>query len=167
MNARIKKILVLILCAIGSAVVTADNRMDLVGVWQDSNLMAAGWSNVFQFFPDGHFVFHTNEMDETRRDLGFEGGWRIEAQNLVLTIQQRSRRVGGRVTKDDTGAGAQIAGGKDEIIIVKPAKVQAQLLNGLHLEKGITKFGDSYEMFTVRIGGVDYWQFSNDPRKYP
>src|SRR5688572_12504300 len=72
-------------------------RSALRGVWQDSPKMASGWSDTFQFFEDGHFVFNHNQMNCEKRELSYSGRWGISQGDLTLQVESRRILEGGHL----------------------------------------------------------------------
>lgn len=83
----------------------------LIGVWQDFDVVAAGWSNTFLFFPDGTFKFFYSQMDHRKRETGFSGWWKVDGDGLLLDVRARDILEGGRLVADETG------GPRDSVLI--------------------------------------------------
>jgi hypothetical protein len=96
-----KKYIILIFLL--SAVIYSQPGDSLVGVWQDMDVVAAGWSNTFLFFTDGTFKFFYSQMDQRKRETGFSGNWRVEGDGLYLDVKQKQLLEGGRLVPDQTG----------------------------------------------------------------
>jgi hypothetical protein len=94
------KITIILFFIIGSSTFANDS---LTGVWQDSEVVAAGWSNTFLFFSDGTFKFFYNQMDQRKRETGFAGKFRVDGDGLYLDISRRHYLEGGRLIEDETG----------------------------------------------------------------
>src|SRR5262249_45104927 len=139
---------------------------EVVGIWQDLNLIAAGWSNTYQFFKDGTFVFNHNQMNCLKRELWYSGRWKILGNDIHLTIEKRKVIIGGR-KGDDPVCGPAILEGKEVTKLVQPPEERILHLGNVRIEKGRTRFGDEYEMPTATIGTVKYWKFYDDPKQYP
>lgn len=133
---------------------------DLVGVWQDSEGMAAGWSNAFQFFADGRFRFNTNQMNCASRERAYSGTWRIINRQLVLSITERTVTVGGRLVQATGSCGSkyEIEGGRNVSRRVRPATGQSLRLVRLGL--------DEYGRLKIGLGGRTYWKFDSNPNAY-
>lgn len=80
-----------------------DWKQHLIGTWQDSFEMAAGYTNLYQFKEDGTFRFTPNEMACDRRDAGYSGKWEIDGQKLRITVLKEREWVGGKL-EPATGA---------------------------------------------------------------
>jgi len=96
-----KKILMLVIIISGSTF--SGNGDSLTGVWQDMEVVAAGWSNTFIFFDDSTFKFFYSQMDHRKRETGFSGKYRVEGDGLYLEISERQYLEGGRLVEDILG----------------------------------------------------------------
>ena len=68
----------------------------LVGIWQKRTWgAAAGWDDNFRFYSDSSFRFSYNQMDCSKRDLGYSGKWSVTPVALILTISKRYILRGG------------------------------------------------------------------------
>ncbi len=137
----------------------------LIGVWQDTNIMAAGWSDAFQFFPDGRFVFNHSQMDCTKREIRYAGNWKVNKGILILLVTEREKVEGGNIV-DDVICGSTIEGGHDVQLTVNPPDTYHYALNDLRLDRSVDRFGQPYQFLTIRINGIQYWKFRDDPNKY-
>lgn len=135
----------------------------LVGVWQDSPMMASGWGDTYQFFNDLTFIFYYNQMDCAKRDLSFSGTWEIAGDELILEIKEKTHIVGGRFEE----AGGSCAGEKK---LVGGDIVSSKVLPVDRKRYTISKItiDDDYgiEYPHLEIDGESYWQFSSDPDYY-
>ena len=137
----------------------------IVGVWQDTNYMAAGWSDAFQFFSDGRFVFNHTQMDCTKREIRYAGNWKVSKGILILSIMERDTVEGGEIV-DDVICGSTIEGGHDVHLPVNPPETVQYALGDLRPDKGVNRFGHSYQFLTININGTQYWRFRDDPKEY-
>jgi hypothetical protein len=114
-----KYILILII-----AVITAYSQGNdsLVGVWQDNEVVAAGWSNTFLFFSDGSFKFFYNQMDLRKKEISFYGSWKASGDILSLEIKQRQFIEGGRLVQNPEGGpgDSMLTGGLKKIKFNNP-----------------------------------------------
>jgi hypothetical protein len=64
----------------------AANRFaPLIGIWQVSPVMASGWEDSLQFFPNGFVIHRYNQMDCAKREILRAGTWSY--QNHALTLR--------------------------------------------------------------------------------
>ncbi len=70
----------------------------IVGIWQEGDsVVAAMYTESYQFFANGKFVFHTNSFDALERIKEIKGDYRLNADTLYLTATSRVELVGGTV----------------------------------------------------------------------
>jgi len=94
---------ILILLLFSSRILFAQENDSLVGVWQDNEVVAAGWSNTFLIFKDGTFKFFYNQMDMRKRETAFSGTWRVGEDVLNLEVKESNLLEGGRLVKNENG----------------------------------------------------------------
>lgn len=76
---------------------------DLVGVWQNSPVMAAGWDDRYQFFVSGKYNYRISSMQCSSRDLGHSGYWKIDGRKIQLTKVVEEIIVGGNLKCGPSG----------------------------------------------------------------
>lgn len=143
-------------------------KNDLIGVWQNINVVAAGWSNAFQFLANGKFIFHTSQMDCESRNRSFSGAWKVEQGYLFLEASSEQIIVGGELVEamGSCGTDKDIEGGVLEEHDISPAKVMKLKISEIQIDRGKNRFDENYEMKMVDIDGNKYWKFEDDPSKY-
>lgn len=115
-----KKKLIILLITICS--VYSQGSDSLTGVWQDNEVVAAGWSNTFLFFPDGTFKFFYNQMDLRKSEVSFSGTFVIDGDGLLLDVKQRRYIDGASLVEDPNGAkgDSMLTGGIIKTRFVEP-----------------------------------------------
>lgn len=134
----------------------------LVGVWQASPSMGAGWNDAYQFFPDGRFCFHTSQMNCAARERRREGSWRLDGSELVLETIEREVIVGGREVPA-TGSCAsetEIEGGEAR---VESLFVPIESRLKLETQPPDEETGRR----RVKLDGRMFWKYDDDPTAYP
>lgn len=139
----------------------------LVGIWQDTDLMAAGWSNRYHLYPDGSFHFFTSLMDCQNRLREKIGIWQIKDGYLILTFYSEVRKIGGKLIKVTGGS----CGSKYELIDATPKTIDLDRPTVMVSEISFPLKTDGSHLVT-KIGKTQYWKFSDDPtgsgyEKYP
>jgi hypothetical protein len=74
----------------------------IVGHWHHGPGLASAYSERFIFGADYNFVYLRNQFDDVNREFGYAGTWRIEGDNMVLSITKKSMMVGGVIVPPDT-----------------------------------------------------------------
>lgn len=137
----------------------------LVGIWQASPSMGSGWNDTYRFWKDGSFRFHTSQMNCSARKIGYAGAWRIEGQQLILYIAERTVIEGGTLAPAGPACATQyeIVGGDWRVQhLFVPEKMVLALS-----EITIDDLGYDLKRPTVFIANQQYWQFDTDPAVYP
>ncbi len=98
---------------VSQSVAVGDNqKMDwrkfLIGAWQDSAEVAAGYTNLYQFKEDGSFRFTPNEMICDQRGAGYSGTWELSGQQLKLSVQKEREWVGGKLEPATGSCGSKM-----------------------------------------------------------
>jgi hypothetical protein len=154
-----KKLLILFFIISGFVFSQPDDS--LIGVWQDIDVVAAGWSNTFFFFPDGTFKFFYSQMDQRKRETGYSGMWKVEGDGLILDILQRHLLEGGRLVPDQTG------GPKDSVLIETSAKTMVYNPPD-RMEVSISKIytgGTSALGIYIYIDAIKFFLMSKNPEQ--
>ncbi len=130
----------------------------LVGIWQDSEMMGSGWSDHYNFYPDGKFVFYYNQMDCAKRTVKKSGSWLLENGRLVLTTTKMEKLIGGKMVESIGSCGSSM--------MLEDATTAVE-----ELVKPITEVWpistvsrsefDNYE--SIEIGKNQFWKFHDDP----
>lgn len=131
----------------------------LVGIWQVSNLIAAGWNMCYRFFPDGKFIWHANQMDPYARLMEEEGIWYYSAGKLTLKITGELRTVGGKRLSEKEAVDGEYGyvGYKDKRTKFNPPKVRTFALSKINK-------GNPYSWIT--LGHTKFWKMRSDPKDY-
>ncbi|MEZ5307991.1 MAG: hypothetical protein R2684_12670 [Pyrinomonadaceae bacterium] len=131
----------------------------LVGVWQDSQGVGSGLTDYYQFFENGKFKFHYNEMDGTKRVLSYSGYWNVYRGEIYLHINRVDLLLGG-VYEQATGSIAtdqEITGGK--VVSKKISPIEK-------LKYGLGRIRVEDEFTVTEIDGQKFWKLSSDPTTY-
>jgi hypothetical protein len=144
------------------------NPQRLVGLWQDYDNIASGWTDTYQFFPNGNFIFRYNQMDCDRRNISFSGRWYLlENRMLELDIFQREIMIGGHLEQSfgSCGTDSALVGAKLQVQKLSPAM---ELKLGLEIiETVLSGRPDSgKERKRMKIGGKYFFKMKDDPNKY-
>lgn len=136
-------------------------HLDLVGIWQVRDyLQSSGWPDVYQFFPDGQFMFKPTQYNGLNRILTIGGAYRIEGDTLYLTVKYTDEAIGGELTRstittlsdswelNDYQVQKIPHGGTREVAIL------------------IDSCEENYPKDCVLLDGRKYFRMTNDPTKY-
>ncbi len=159
-----KKLLILLTVFISLSSITYSGSTysgvpdSLVGVWQDSDVLASGWSNSFLFFKDGNYSFFVNQMDCSKRLLSYSGKWKIDGDVMILTITQRVIVIGGEMVKSDgsCASDSNLVGGTEKTVKVKPKEKMEYAVSKIYTDNSS---GDNRKY--VYIDAMKYWYYGD------
>jgi len=97
-------VVVTLLFASASAYAGAEAK-DLVGIWQDSAMIAAAWSENYRFFPNGTVLWGANAMDLDKKLISRRGTWTLRGEDLRLLLTEETVLIGGRFQPEKGGDG--------------------------------------------------------------
>jgi hypothetical protein len=134
---------------------------ELVGIWQDSPQVAAGWSETYQFFDNGKYIFRYSQMNCTKRLLSYSGTWELKGKNeLVLTMTSQTVLEGGTEMPSSGSCDFEIQGG--EVKTIKMGDSQSVELSLSTTERDKMN-GDLRKR---GFGDRSFWKHEDDPTKY-
>ncbi len=61
----------------------------LQGIWQQNQVMAAGWSEKYHFFPSGNFHYYPNSMSAEEEKIEKVGKWVLNGDILTTTTYKQ------------------------------------------------------------------------------
>jgi hypothetical protein len=137
-----------------------NNSDSLVGVWQDSKIVASGWSNTFLFFKSGEFRFFYNQMDCAKREVSFSGKWKVSGEELRLKVMQKNIIKGGtmELSSGSCASDSMIVGGVEKTVKLKPPEVLVYSVSQIYADNR-----DDIQRLKVYIDAMNYWKFSDNP----
>jgi hypothetical protein len=152
------------------------HSLALEGVWQLIPEFAAGWTDAYQFFADGRFVFHTSEMDCGTRLQSESGRWRVEDSAIVLITEERTTLEGGHFEESmgSCGSDSTLTGAKPQTSILRPPRssrfrfrspaiVQAEVHSMDPKGPGMV----ARPAVGLSIGTTTWYKMRDDPAAYP
>ena len=160
---RYIKIFAVILLFAVFGISKAQNTGDsLVGVWQDSKVVASGWSNTFLFYKNGVFKFFYNQMDCAKREVSFSGKWIVAGDELKLTVTRRKIIKGGtlELSTGSCASDSMIVCGVEKTIKLKPQEKLVYSVSSIYTDNE-----DDIQRLKIYIDAMPYWKFSDDPEE--
>ena len=128
---------------------------DLMGLWHASNMLPAGWHDVYLFYIDGSFVFDYNQMDLKKRILSYSGQWEIQSSTLILEVETMVVIFDGQIV-ESSELGEELVNGVEKTI---------ELDIPIHLEYELGDIRHDPETIgnreSLAIEGVKYWKFKD------
>lgn len=137
---------------------------DLIGIWQDSPVLGSGFSDTYQFFPDGTYIFNFNQMDCAKTEIWHSGTWQVENKMLILEIKNLLKIENGelvKVTGGSCGSEFELINGYEVTIKIDPPKTSYYKLKDFQLEDK----SDEVPRKKLEIEGTTFWQYSTNPEK--
>ena len=130
----------------------------LIGIWQCTHEMAAGWNEAYQLLPGGKVIWHANQMDTQKRLISRTGTWTLTGRELRLRYSSELVTVGGKLVPGSGGDGeSEIQGGKD--MVRKLAKPIVKVLK-------LSNFDKRNGYPSALFGKIRYWKMRTDPNDY-
>lgn len=128
----------------------------IIGVWQDSPVMASGWADHYQFFASGKYNFRRNNMDcFDLRQSASSGYWKIEGDKILLTPIIDISYFGEEISP---GLGSTCA------LFTRQESIHSGLAStGIQPFSCSSDESESASYPCFRFGGVAYYRFSTDP----
>lgn len=135
----------------------------IVGVWQDSDCIGSGWSDTYQFFLDGTFIFHSNQMDCSSRLISHSGKWTSQNNTIQLTIIEKTVWEGGKLVKTN-GDGS--CSSEFELVgaIMKTYQLSSPVQDQIQMNN--ISYEQELGRKTMLFNGVRYWRMSVLPEDY-
>jgi len=138
------------------------SKTEIIGVWQINNATTGnGLAECFRFYSNGKFVYEYDPSDDTRNIVKLKGRYRLDDNQLFITILSRVERVGGRIA---TGAG-----GTDEYLFTfDNDKIKETIEQGpKELDPLIiSKINKKLKQLDIYINNRRYFKVSSNPDKF-
>ncbi|MDR1834732.1 MAG: hypothetical protein LBQ96_02905 [Fusobacteriaceae bacterium] len=136
---------------------TGGEAAKFVGIWHGSDVVGAGYSDRWAFYPDGTYVFGENEMDSLKRTRYKQGTWSVSDGRLTLVTKRELIWEGGRIGEDPIYvSGKSIQGKKNVRKLLNPPTIETLPIRELPFdrERGLRM---------ISIGAWYYWDYSGQP----
>jgi len=162
---KVKKIYLILSILVSLSFINADElEKKLIGVWQNSPELAAGWSDTYQFFSNKNFIFNFNQMDFSKRVVKYSGKWEITNNTLVLTIQKITIIFNGQFTESEGSSASEfeLINGNTIEVEIKPVKLVYKISN-IKMDEDEP---EEIRKYIIDIDGVRYWRFYSNPNEY-
>ena len=134
---------------------------ELIGIWQRSPVMNAGWNDSFAFYGNGTFTFRFNTALCDKREKGFTGHYTLSDSTVIMVQTSKMMLEGGKLVEAKGGcvSDMEITGGSIKHVTVNPPDTVEYTMTPIHMD------GD-FNKLTLKIGGADYWKHREDPDAY-
>lgn len=138
---------------------------EFVGIWQDSPEIASGWSDTYQFFDNGDFVYRYNQMICDKRTLNYSGTWEIVGDKIEVTVSEKTIVVGGKLvpSSESCGSDYEIEGGEEK----KERNIESYTIQlSTMMTDTIGPDDDQRILASWNFDKKRFWKMESDPSKY-
>lgn len=127
----------------------------LVGIWQDSPVMASGWGEHYNFYPSGAFQYFSNGLPNglncKTKEIDTKGTWKLTGNIVELTIIEK---ITNSFKCDSTGLSTPI--GSKKVKLPKPESGVFSI--------NLAELTEGYEYYeSIWIDGKQWWKLQIDP----
>ena len=147
----------ILLFLIFSSVCFSQTAKDLIGSWQAAPHVAAGYDDTFTFNDDGTFYYFNNQMNCSKREVGYGGEWEMIGKFVYLTITYSDIEKGGWLEPSDgsCGSDSMLVGSTINKVLVFPYEQEVLKIANYKIETE-----DGADRFTMEINNRKHWYFS-------
>lgn len=133
----------------------------LIGIWNDAPVLAAGWGNAWQFFPNGKVLYRYNTMDCDERNILKLGSWKLEEATLTVSFNTLGHLRGGELI-EATGSCAS----DYELIHALPTLQKMEETETSTFTGVKPVFDTEFERDLIKLDETRYWKLNVDPWDY-
>jgi len=133
----------------------------LIGIWNDAPVLASGWGNAWQFFPNGTVLYRYNTMDCDERNILKLGSWKLEGATLSVSLNTLGYLRGGELI-EATGSCAS----DYELIHALPTLQKMEETETLTFTGVKPVFDAEFERDFIKLDDKRYWKLNVDPWDY-
>jgi len=135
----------------------AQSSKDLIGSWQAAPHVAAGYDDTFTFNEDGSFYYFNNQMNCSKREVGYGGTWELIGKSVYLTVTYADIEKGGWLEPSDgsCGSDSMLVGSTIVKTFIFPFEQEILKITNYQIE---TK--DDADRYTMEINNRKHWYFS-------
>jgi hypothetical protein len=168
MNIRgIHALCAIALTGLAASALASDVSSSLVGVWQDSPDLAAGWSDTYVFFPNGRYTFHLNTMNCEKRLLSVSGRWSIRSHDIHLVADLKVEWEGGHLEPSSGDCASEFVDARVRTRRIDPPQISTVRLGPVavvivpnHARPGTSQY------LKVTLDWKEFWKLRDDPSEY-
>jgi len=135
----------------------AQSSKDLIGSWQAAPHVAAGYDDTFTFNDDGSFYYFNNQMNCSKREVGYGGSWQLIGKSVYLTVTYSDIEKGGWLEPSDgsCGSDSMLVGSTTIKTLIFPFEQEILKITNYQIETN-----DNADRYTMEINNRKYWYFS-------
>ncbi|HOM88786.1 MAG TPA: YARHG domain-containing protein [Spirochaetota bacterium] len=130
----------------------------LIGIWLSFPVMPSGIPEKFIFFIDNKFEYHTSTMDCGTRLNSMKGIWKVDKGFLLLTVKEKSIKIGGYITPAYGSCASNIALNETHQALLTLTKPE------IYTIPLSAEIKNSTDYFPKRLFGCWYfWRWTTNP----
>lgn len=147
----------ILLFLIFSSVCFSQTSKELIGSWQAAPHVAAGYDDTFTFNDDGTFYYFNNQMNCSKREVGYGGEWEMIGKSVYLTVTYSDIEKGGWLEPSDgsCGSDSMLVGSTIVRRLVFPFEQEVLKITNYKIETE-----DGADRYTMEINNRKHWYFS-------
>lgn len=138
------------------------SKQDIIGVWQQGPIMAAGWNERFEFHNDGTLNWYSNQMFGAKRLLSYSGKWSINHNLLIFDINKIKYIKDGTISKESQA----INGYTIENGIISEFNMTNAIQYKFPIEKPAIWKRDELERWSIKIANEIWFRMEENPENY-
>jgi len=144
-------------CIVEDEVLRVLREAALVCFWHGFRGIPADFAQRYVFFNNYEYSFFANTMNQTSRERGHSGTWRIIGNELELTVIAKQILVGGEPAWC-TVKGGHWRGATLETITLEEPEIRHLTLSDILIADSILP--GPYGNHRIEIGGEEFWKFN-------
>ena len=127
----------------------------LPGQWHDTNVIGSGYGERWRFDGSGKFIWAASGYDLLNRKPYEAGTWKLEGDQLQLSVIRRIELIGGEIVTDEDDE-EYLWHAEERLVALSPPETRTLPLGG---------YGEDPESgrACLTIGGTKYYDYSSQP----
>ena len=138
------------------SVLYSQSKKELIGSWQAAPHVAAGYDDTYTFYEDGTFYYFNNQMDCSKREVGYGGDWELTGKTIQLIIRYRDIEKGGWLEPSDGSCGSDSMLVGSTIVKTLLFPYESEILRMANYK---TEKEDDADRHTIEFNNRKYWYF--------
>ncbi len=136
---------------------------NIIGVWQNLHIFAAGWADRFIFFPNNKVIFIYSQMREVPEILSLSGTYQIIGDRINIKINKKVIIEHGNETEYSGAYGYQWTRSNLKSVVLSEEEIFVMPFNGITKSKIPDDINNYVEKEMITIGGNKFYKFYLDP----
>lgn len=141
----------------GNNIQLSDEEREMIGMWMEGAVMAAGYSNIYRFYNNGVYKYTESQMNCAERERTHAGKWFMLDGKLYLRTEKRGALVGGELIECEIH-GPEVDGAD---YVVTALDTYEWAVYDIAFDSPLIQ--KDYIPEALVIGSSDYYRHSADP----